>query len=164
MNLSEALAIFSDNLPDIRKACIENIRDVQTRYSPYKEMCDDDDWTKENIHLHVNFLTVKEKTKHYIQTIKRIDGRKQYFSKESITDADIQRAKDKPLEELYEGRLFGAKRKYGLCPFHDEHSPSFYIFPENRFKCFGCQVYGSSIDFVMKRDNIPFIEAVKKLR
>jgi hypothetical protein len=133
-NLSQALAIFSDNLPDIRKACIENIRDVQLKCSPYKEMLDDDDWTVENIHLHANYLAVQDKTKHYIQTIKRIDGRKQHFTKQSITDEDIARAKDVPLTELYEGQLFGSKRKYGLCPFHDERSPSFYIFPKNIFK------------------------------
>jgi hypothetical protein len=118
-NLSQALAIFADNLPDIRKACIENIRDMQTRYSPYKEMLDDDDWTIENIHLHANYLRVEEGCQHYLNTIKRIDSRKKHFTKQSITDEDIARAKDVPLTELYEGQLFGSKRKYGLCTFHD---------------------------------------------
>jgi hypothetical protein len=163
-NLSQALAIFSDNLQDIRKACIENIRDIQLKHLPCKEIDIDGDWTVENIKLHVNHIAIKEKTKHYLQTIKRIDGRQKHFTQKGITDEDIIRAKEVPLTELYEGQLFGAKRKYGLCPFHDERSPSFYIFPSNKFKCFGCQVYGTSIDFIMLRDGVDFIKAVKTLR
>ena len=33
----------------------------------------------------------------------------------------------------------------GLCPFHKENTPSFFIFPDNRYKCFGCNKFGDSI-------------------
>lgn len=164
LNLSAALAIFEGHLPDIRKACVENIRAVVFANQPAKEMTDDDEMTVKNIRLHVNHLMILEKTTQMMKVIKRIDGRKAHFSKQSITDEDIARAKEKPIVELYEGKLFGNKRKYGLCPFHNENSPSFYIFPDNRFHCFGCQVGGTSIDFVMKRDGVDFIGAVKVLR
>ena len=39
---------------------------------------------------------------------------------------------------------------FGLCPFHNEKTPSFSVNPEKQiFKCFGCGTGGSSIDFIM---------------
>ena len=54
-------------------------------------------------------------------------------------------------------------RHVGLCPFHTEKTPSFFIFPDNRFKCFGCSASGDCIDFVMKYYNLSFKEALKFL-
>lgn len=50
------------------------------------------------------------------------------------------------------------------CPFHDERSPSFTIFPDGRFKCFGCGEYGDVITYVRKTHGIGFFEAVEILR
>ncbi len=52
----------------------------------------------------------------------------------------------------------------GLCPFHNEKTPSFYVYPEtNSYFCFGCNAGGSALDFVMHQQNLDFIEAVKFL-
>lgn len=52
----------------------------------------------------------------------------------------------------------------GLCPFHDERSPSFHVTPaKGLYHCFGCQAGGDVIDFVMKTDMVSFSEAVEKL-
>lgn len=52
----------------------------------------------------------------------------------------------------------------GLCPFHGEKTPSFNIYPENgSFYCFGCGVGGDVITFVMKIENLDYMEAVKFL-
>lgn len=52
----------------------------------------------------------------------------------------------------------------GLCPFHGEKTPSFNIYPENgSFYCFGCGVGGDVITFIMKIENLDYIDAVKFL-
>src|SRR5207245_5804206 len=52
----------------------------------------------------------------------------------------------------------------GLCPFHQERSPSFHVSPSKQFfYCFGCKASGNAIDFVMKRDRIEFVDAMQTL-
>ena len=52
----------------------------------------------------------------------------------------------------------------GLCPFHNEKTPSFSVSPQRGiFRCFGCEAGGNVISFVMKIENISFYEAVQKL-
>lgn len=52
----------------------------------------------------------------------------------------------------------------GLCPFHDERSPSFHVTPsKGMFYCFGCQEGGDVISFLTKIDHLSFAEAVEKL-
>lgn len=52
----------------------------------------------------------------------------------------------------------------GLCPFHNEKTPSFSVNTERQcFHCFGCGVGGNSISFVMKYENLTFTEAVRQL-
>ncbi|WP_395741256.1 DNA primase [Prosthecobacter sp.] len=52
----------------------------------------------------------------------------------------------------------------GLCPFHNEKSPSFNVSPSrNTYHCFGCGAGGTAIRFVMEHDGLSFVEAVKRL-
>ncbi|MDA1352859.1 MAG: DNA primase [bacterium] len=52
----------------------------------------------------------------------------------------------------------------GLCPFHSEKSPSFHVSAEKRlFHCFGCHESGDLIAFVMKMDNLGFVDSVKSI-
>src|SRR5436189_3730398 len=52
----------------------------------------------------------------------------------------------------------------GLCPFHQEKTPSFTVSPSKQFfHCYGCKATGNAIDFVIKRDRIEFIEALRVL-
>ncbi len=52
----------------------------------------------------------------------------------------------------------------GLCPFHDEKTPSFTVSPsKNIYKCFGCGKGGGSVQFVMEHDNLSFPEAIRFL-
>ena len=52
----------------------------------------------------------------------------------------------------------------GLCPFHNEKSPSFSVSPsKNIFKCFGCGKGGDSLHFVMELENLSFPDAIRYL-
>jgi len=52
----------------------------------------------------------------------------------------------------------------GLCPFHGEKSPSFYVDSNfQNYRCFGCQANGDIVNFVQEYENLSFIESVKKL-
>ena len=52
----------------------------------------------------------------------------------------------------------------GLCPFHHEKTPSFYVVEDKSFfHCFGCGAHGDVIGFAMRADNLDFVEAVEKL-
>ena len=56
------------------------------------------------------------------------------------------------------------KNYKGLCPFHSEKTPSFTVSPDKQiFYCFGCSVGGNVFKFLMELEEIPFIEAAKKL-
>ena len=52
----------------------------------------------------------------------------------------------------------------GLCPFHGEKTPSFNVYTENgSFYCFGCGAGGDVISFIMKIENLDYVDAVKYL-
>ena len=53
---------------------------------------------------------------------------------------------------------------FGLCPFHDEKTASFSVNSERQiYKCFGCNVGGGVINFIMEIEGLEFINAVKHL-
>ncbi len=56
------------------------------------------------------------------------------------------------------------KNYKALCPFHQEKTPSFYVFPETQsFYCFGCGASGDAITFVMRTEQLGFREALERL-
>ena len=55
-------------------------------------------------------------------------------------------------------------RFVGLCPFHNEKTPSFVVYPESQsFYCFGCGAGGDIITFVKRIENLDYVDAVKFL-
>ncbi len=60
-------------------------------------------------------------------------------------------------------RLAKAGRQWkGCCPFHNEKSPSFYVYEEH-FHCFGCGAHGDAFAFLMRAEGASFMEAVERL-
>lgn len=52
----------------------------------------------------------------------------------------------------------------GLCPFHNEKTPSFVVYPDTQsFYCFGCGAAGDVINFVRKYNNLGYVESIKQL-
>lgn len=86
-----------------------------------------------------------------------------------IRDTDVAYVRDRsPIDEVVgeyvQLKGAGGGQKKGLCPFHDEKTPSFHVTPsKGYFHCFGCQTGGDVIAFVMKIDHLTFTETVEKL-
>jgi len=86
-----------------------------------------------------------------------------------IKDEDIAAVRDKArIDEVISSyvtlRNAGGGSLKGLCPFHDEKSPSFNVTPSRGFfHCFGCQAGGDVINFLMQIDGLSFTEAVERL-
>ncbi len=71
---------------------------------------------------------------------------------------------DQVVGEVVTLRSAGAGSLKGLCPFHDERSPSFHVTPaRGLYYCFGCGEGGDAVDFLMKHDHLTFTEALEKL-
>ncbi|WP_130798129.1 DNA primase [Streptomyces otsuchiensis] len=86
-----------------------------------------------------------------------------------INDEDVKAVRDAvPIDAVVSDYLqlrnAGGGNLKGLCPFHDEKSPSFHVSPSKGFyHCFGCQEGGDTLDFVMKQEHLSFSEAVERL-
>lgn len=82
-------------------------------------------------------------------------------------DIDEVRARTR-IDEVVSGyvalRPAGVDSLKGLCPFHDEKTPSFHVRPHaGRWHCFGCGEGGDAISFIEKMEHITFVEAVELL-
>ena len=81
----------------------------------------------------------------------------------TISENTIQQIRDTNLVDIiskYVKIKKSGSRHVGLCPFHNEKTPSFYVQPGKGFYCFGCDAKGSNtIDFVMKYEKKDFPDA-----
>ena len=83
---------------------------------------------------------------------------------EDVTYVREHSAIDEVVADYVQLKNAGGGQKKGLCPFHDEKSPSFHVTPsKGYFHCFGCQTGGDVIAFVMKMDHITFTETIERL-
>ncbi|MEY2905357.1 MAG: hypothetical protein RJA52_1373, partial [Bacteroidota bacterium] len=85
-----------------------------------------------------------------------------------ISDKTVQEVLEISKIEEVVGDFIQLKRRgsnlIGLCPFHQEKTPSFSVSPsKNIYKCFGCGKGGSPVQFLMDYDNLNFIEAIRLL-
>jgi DNA primase len=86
-----------------------------------------------------------------------------------ISDEDIAAVRERsPIDEVVgeylQLRNAGGGSLKGLCPFHDEKTPSFNVTPaRGLFYCFSCAEGGDAIKFVQKIDGLSFVEAVERL-
>ncbi|MCB9990701.1 MAG: hypothetical protein H6867_04905 [Rhodospirillales bacterium] len=73
------------------------------------------------------------------------------------------------LEDVAALRVHGGLKRHGkyykgLCPFHPDRNPSFYINTQtNRYRCYACDANGDAIQFLMDTDNLTFKEALQRL-
>lgn len=164
MRAYEAIILFEDNLDDIIAALYSNIQSGIEDI--HKERCDHcSSWVAEEVHR----LTVEDRVGPMIRMHNRaVNFKRSRNNPQSsgITQADILRAKDYPIQDLHGGRMHArGKKLWGCCPLHKERTPSFMVdVKQNRWHCFGaCATGGDSIDLYMKLHNVPFVRAVRSL-
>jgi hypothetical protein len=170
--LNSALSVFADNLPEIRKALIENVEEIVKTYSPHKELDVDGEWAIEDIYGHVNWLKIQEDVVPMLQTVRRIDSYRHFTNPKNksiggVTDLDIENARHVEADWFIQEAQLSTRRPFrGQCPFHPDHDPSLTLMKSKQkgtlyLKCFACGTHVDSIGYIMKRDNVGFIDAVK---
>ena len=84
----------------------------------------------------------------------------------AINDNFLRELQERTDIEKLVGSYVDLKRRgktfVGLCPFHNEKTPSFTVYPDsNSFYCFGCGAGGDAITFIRRIENLDYVEAVK---
>ena len=83
----------------------------------------------------------------------------QEYIQEVVRRNDIEEVVGQYVQLRRRGRTLS-----GLCPFHNEKTPSFVVYPDTQsFYCFGCGAAGDVINFVRKYNNLGYVESVKQL-
>lgn len=98
----------------------------------------------------LNWLNKKIRELHWVLYPKKTER--------GVSREEIERAENYPFKDLV-----GTEKNFILCPFHKEKKPSFYI-KNNWAYCFACGWHGNTIKFLMGKNKISFIEAVKFLQ
>ena len=161
LHLHEALTIFEENLVEIKSACVDNIASIINSHPEIKTA----NKTYNEITNEVRRIIVIDKVVPIQKVILAIDRKKNKPRPGEITNYNIERAREYPIEQLWE-ELVGEPIRQGMtkCCFHDDKTASMSLRKHNRYYCFGCGEKGDTIDLCMKLDNCTFIQAVKKLQ
>lgn len=170
---NQSLSVFEENLPDIRTACIDNATHIINQHSPYAQLDVDQPITEESIVKHIEYLYIEQHAKPLLNTVRRIDSYRKFKNNHhqegSITELDVQNARN--ADEgwfIHEANLSTRRPHKGVCPFHDDKDPSLTLMKSKArgtlyLKCFACGWHGDSIGYIMKRDNVDFMDAVKRI-
>lgn len=80
-----------------------------------------------------------------------------------FTEQQIENARLYPIHNLV-GVPYNGREKKICCPFHGEKTPSFALYADGHYHCYGCGKHGANaIDFVMQLTDCSFVEAIEAL-
>src|SRR3954464_5578918 len=100
---------------------------------------------------------------------RRPDSARQDVAVARVKDEDIALVRDRTsiadvISETVTLKSAGGGNLKGLCPFHDEKTPSFTVSPaRNVYFCHGCGAGGDAIKFLMDAEHLTFVESVERL-
>lgn len=156
--LNQALSAFQDHLDDIKVALEVNMKDAIQGIRKFEGPLRDDMYQ----------LQVKQAVGTMPHTHKRIVARQQHLKTphaKGVSQTQIDTAREYPIQQLYEELTARpVRRGMAKCPLHPDQTASFSMQKYNRYKCFGCQEKGSTIDLYMKINNTNFVQAVRALQ
>jgi hypothetical protein len=154
---------FKDGLEDIAVAKINELyKEKKSFLEEIKNIGPVNDLHKQV--LEYSIQSYEEKFKKWLKYWLRLSGYEP--EGQSITSVAVQKAREYPTQDLIpEVKQCGNKFRVA-CPFHEERSPSFYIYPDGSWHCFGCAAHGNNaIDFMQKANpEMGFMEIVNKLQ
>lgn len=161
--------VISYNLESFKK-CRKNLtRIIKKKLSIIAEITDDFGCWARREGLKANEINKLRIIDNHISRLTRMSNI--VFNKPkrtgAITDEEIKSAVDRPLEDIVGHHIAlrrSGKNLLGLCPFHQEQHPSFVINTEkNKWRCYGCDRFGNSVNFVRLINGFSFKEAVNFL-
>lgn len=178
-NTDELIDIFGKE--EVTDLCIEKIRGLFPEYNFHKRLFEEklkylNARRFNEIQEHIIKMAIELghrdsaidliKQLRYLSTLYLKVQNKALKFNNSLTNEVIERAREYPTHELYEGKkIKSGRRFFALCPFHKERTPSFFFYENGSYHCFGCQVHGfNAIDYIMKLRNLSFKEAVLNLK
>ena len=100
-----------------------------------------------------------EVQKQLMITKNQINNLTDKVSEGSITDADIQHAKEYPITQLIKVN----RARKALCPFHNDRTPSLHVYKDNHAYCFVCPKVADSIEIYRELNHCDFKTAVEQL-
>ena len=163
----EAASIISEKLVELEQQRRECVADIDYNLNLIKSRVSDEmslsfwrEWVK--------LTNGKElqKIEGHIQRLKRLQGVSAGVGGSIETSRDrIQSARSVPIENILDQKLRKTGRSLlGLCPLHNEKTPSFHVYPaSNSFYCFGCNQGGDVITLLRSLHSLSFWEAVTYL-
>ena len=161
------LEAFPEEAKELVPKALKALRRELKPYYDRREMIlginDDDEFRDFLMLLERNiYMPAKKKMDHLAQT--KLLGRLMCKTTRGITDDYIAEAKQKKIADMHTFRAMKPMKRgfSAICPFHTEDSASFYV-RDNKFRCFGCGVYGDAIDFYSKINNLQFYQAVNEM-
>lgn len=148
--------------------CDEMKSEVKRVLKVFKEKSEKDLWFAE---IYINKLIYPNllKAQRHIYRLKSLmTVSRNKKSRINNFNEQLEIARNYPIEILAQSKLdlkSAGKNFISLCPFHQEKTPSFFIYPEhNNYHCYGCGAHGDQINLLMALEGIPFVEAVKMLQ
>nr|BDD44706.1 hypothetical protein 12 [bacterium] len=140
------------------------VRPIYRKLRAIKDQASRDFWTKV-------YLAKSGRRRQIKENLARLNELQALITRPGLQDAHENfnilkaRAKEHPIVELYDFQKLRRSGKGYLasCPWHEDRSPSFQIFPDNKFRCWSCSASGDSIRLVQQLYNYSFPEAVKSL-
>lgn len=165
----ESKRIFSAKIREWKHRRLKLAQVIREKLNTvYRQVSANDQWFYKALIKNFDLPKLRVIDNHIIR-LKRLQGvaQKKSLPKGWITAEHITYAKMVPIVDFI-GTYIHLRKVgntfIGLCPLHKERTPSFVVYPNsNSWYCYGCNIGGDAITLVMKLQELPFIEAVRKL-
>ena len=175
--LSEIEAFGREEVAEIAKEKLSNLEKRWVHFENvvklkepiyYKQVAETKEYSVTWLTAMVRLYEIGKKRDNFERWYKywdRLCLREQETVSNGFSSEDVQKAREYPIEDLMDKdvKSGGSGKTKTACPFHEEDAPSFFVYDDNSYHCFGCQKHGNNaIDFLMEF-GLSFQEAVDKL-